>query len=72
MKRHTKEKIEQMTAYIMVSMVLAFSSMAILAALFAVDIFAEITPVIAGVFLILSILFFAIFVLHRRLEMVSG
>lgn len=46
MKRHTKEKIEQMTAYIMVSMVLAFSSMAILAALFAVDIFAEITPVI--------------------------
>ena len=72
MKRHTKEKIEQMTAYIMVSMVLAFSSMAILAALFAVAIFAEITPVIAGVFLILSILFFAIFVLRSRLEMVSG
>ena len=72
MKRHTKEKIEQMTAYIMVSMVLAFSSMAILAALFAVDIFAAITPVIAGVFLILSILFFAIFVLRSRLEMVSG
>ena len=72
MKRHTKETIEQMTAYIMVSMVLAFSSMAILAALFAVDIFAEITPVIAGAFLRLSILFFAICVLRSRLEMVSG
>ena len=30
MKRHTKEKIEQMTAYIMDSVVLAFSSLAIL------------------------------------------
>ena len=72
MKRQSKEKIEQMTAYIMVSMVWAFSSMAILAALCAVDIFAEIAPVIAGAFLILSILFFAIFVLRSRLEMVSG
>ena len=72
MRRIIIEKLEQMTVYIIVSMILAFSSMAILAALFAVDIFSEITPVIAGVFLILSILFFAIFVLRGRLEMVSG
>ena len=72
MRRIIIEKLEQMTVYIIVSMILAFSSMAILAALFAVDIFAEITPVIAGAFLILSILFFAIFVLRSRLEMVSG
>lgn len=72
MRRQKMEKLEQMMIYMIVSMVLAFSSMAILAALFAVDIFAKITPVLAGVFLILSFLFFAIFVLRGRLEMVSG
>ena len=68
MKRYSLEKLEHWFLCMVVSMVFAFSSMAGVAAMFAVDIFAKVTPVIVVFFVILSILFFVILILRGQLE----
>lgn len=65
-KKRRKKKMTKMMAYLFAAMILAFSSIAMVAAIIAKDVFEQNNPFVGITLILLGVLYFVMFLLIDR------